>query len=162
MFESRLEVVKLQLSCLMPRPVSSLILAASALACVALPATADIQTLSAEAAHELVQRGELVLLDVRTPSEWAMTGMPRDSVGANVKDVDFLARARGAVLGDLEYPIAVICRTGNRSARAAAQLEAAGFAKIYQVAEGVEGIEGIGDGWIKRGLPTDQFLPPDR
>ena len=138
--------------------------AATALAALAftLPATADVKTLSADAAHSLVQRGELILLDVRTPSEWAMTGMPRDSVGANVQDVDFLAQARGAVLGDLHYPVAVICRTGNRSAMAAEKLDSAGFAEIYLIAEGMIGLDGIGDGWIKRGLPTDQFLPPDR
>ena len=78
-----------------------------------------------------------------------------------MQDVDFLAQARGAVLGDLEYPIAVICRAGNRSTEAAARLEAAGFAEIYEIAEGMVGLEGVGDGWIKRGLPTDQFLPPD-
>ena len=99
----------------MARPVSFILSAASAVFALALPASADVQTLSADAAHTLVQRGELILLDVRTPSEWAMTGMPRDSVGANVKDVDFLAQARGAVLGDLDYPVAVICRAGNRS-----------------------------------------------
>ena len=146
----------------MARPVSFILSVASAVFALALPASADVQTLSADTAHTLVQRGELILLDVRTPSEWAMTGMPRDSVGANVKDVDFLAQARGAVLGDLDYPVAVICRAGNRSTLAAAQLEAAGFADIYEIVEGMAGLEGIGEGWIKRGLPTDQFLPPDR
>ena len=72
----------------MARPGSFILSAASAVFALALPASADVQTLSADAAHTLVQRGELILLDVRTPSEWAMTGMPRDSVGANVKDVD--------------------------------------------------------------------------
>jgi rhodanese-related sulfurtransferase len=146
----------------MTRRSMSVLATASIYAALSLPSFADVQNLSAESAHKLVQRGELILLDVRTPSEWAMTGMPRDSVGANVKDVDFLAQARGAVLGDLEYPIAVICRAGNRSTLAAAQLEAAGFAEIYEITEGMAGLEGIGDGWIKRGLPTDQFLPPDR
>jgi rhodanese-related sulfurtransferase len=139
-----------------------MLVAASAFTTLSPLAFADVQNLSAESAHKLVQRGELILLDVRTPSEWAMTGMPRDSVGANVKDVDFLAQARGAVLGDLEYPIAVICRAGNRSTIAAAQLQDAGFAEIYEIAEGMAGLEGVGEGWIKRGLPTDQFMPPDR
>jgi rhodanese-related sulfurtransferase len=146
----------------MPRSFSSMLVAASAFTALSPLAFADVQNLSAESAHKLVQRGELILLDVRTPSEWAMTGMPRDSVGANVKDVDFLAQARGAVLGDLEYPIAVICRAGNRSTIAAAQLQDAGFAEIYEIAEGMAGLEGVGEGWIKRGLPTDQFMPPDR
>ena len=61
----------------MARPVSFILSVASAVFALALPASADVQTLSADAAHTLVQRGELILLDVRTPSEWAMTGMPR-------------------------------------------------------------------------------------
>ena len=90
-----------------------------------------------------------------------MTGMPRDSIGATLQDVDFLAQARGAVLGDLDYPVALICRTGTRSATAAEKLLEAGFTHVYNITEGMTGIEDKGDGWIRRGLPTDQFLPPD-
>lgn len=125
-------------------------------------AHADIDMLSAEDAYVMVQRGELVLLDVRTPSEWAMTGMPKNSIGAPLTSADFILQARGAVLGDLEYPVAVICRAGSQSSDAAQKLASEGFAQIYVVAEGMAGELGKGEGWIKRGLPTDPFIPPDR
>ena len=56
----------------MVRFLSPLIAATAIVVSAVLPASADIQTLSADSAHTLVQRGELILLDVRTPSEWAM------------------------------------------------------------------------------------------
>jgi rhodanese-related sulfurtransferase len=93
---------------------------------MAAPAFAEPGALPADSAWQMVQRGEMVVLDVRTPTEWAMTGLPRDSHGINVKDRDFIAQARGAVLGDLDHPIAVICRTGQRSSEAATALEKLG------------------------------------
>lgn len=125
-------------------------------------ALADIETLSADTAFQMSQKGELILIDVRTPSEWAMTGMPRDSVGAPLQDIDFVARARGAVFGDLEHPVAVICKSGNRSTSAAQKLVSEGFAHVFNVTEGMAGHLGADDGWIKRGLPTDPFNPPMR
>lgn len=125
-------------------------------------ALADIETLSADTAFQMSQKGELILIDVRTPSEWAMTGMPRDSVGATLQDIDFVARARGAVFGDLEHPVAVICKSGNRSTSAAQKLVSEGFAHVFNVTEGMAGHLGASDGWIKRGLPTDPFNPPMR
>ncbi|KCZ93871.1 rhodanese-like domain-containing protein [Hyphomonas johnsonii] len=125
-------------------------------------ASADIESLAADAAFQMSQKGELVVIDVRTPSEWAMTGMPRDSIGATLQDSDFVARARGAVLGDLEQPVAVICRSGSRSTSAAQKLVSEGFAHVFNISEGMAGHRGAGDGWIKRGLPTDPFNPPMR
>ncbi|MAB11403.1 rhodanese-like domain-containing protein [Hyphomonas sp.] len=124
------------------------------------PAFAEPGDLPADSAWQMVQRGEIVVLDVRTPTEWAMTGLPRDSHGINVKDRDFVAQARGAVLGDLDHPIAVICRTGQRSSEAASVLEKAGFTHVFDIKEGMLGKEGAGDGWLKRGLPVDPFIPP--
>jgi len=127
---------------------------------MATPARAEPGNLPADSAWQMVQRGDIVVLDVRTPTEWAMTGLPRDSHGINVKDRDFVAQARGAVLGDLDHPIAVICRTGQRSSEAASVLEKAGFTHVFDIKEGMLGKEGAGDGWLKRGLPVDPFIPP--
>ncbi len=125
-------------------------------------ANADVSTISAQDAHMMVQRGELILLDVRSPTEWAMTGVPQDSRTASSSAPDFLAQARGAVYGDLEHPVAVICRTGNRSAEAAKKLEAEGFTAVYDIPEGMSRDRNAGEGWLTRGLPTDPFIPRDR
>ena len=45
-------------------------------------------------------------------------------------------------------PIILICRSGDRSSKAADRLQAAGYTKVYSVAEGVEGD-------TARGGPTD-------
>jgi len=125
-------------------------------------ASAEPGLLPADSAWTMVQRGDLVVLDVRTPTEWAMTGLPRDSHGTNLQDRDFIEQARGAVLGDLDQPVAVICRSGSRSKQAASTLEEAGFTHVYDISEGMSGNEGSGEGWLKRGLPTDPFIPPYR
>lgn len=127
---------------------------------LAAPALAEPGTLPADLAWQMVQRGDLVVVDVRTPTEWAMTGLPRDSHGINAKDRDFIAQARGAVLGDLDQPIAVICRTGDRSREAASVLEKAGFTHVFDIREGMLGNDESGEGWLKRGLPIDPFIPP--
>lgn len=128
---------------------------------VALPAiaAADIQPLSARDAHIKVQRGELILIDVRTPSEWAVTGLPQDSVGATLQNRDFIQQAYGAVYGDRDHPIALICSIGDRSETAARQLEAEGFTQIYNVTEGMSGREGEGTGWLEQELPTYNYIP---
>ena len=131
-------------------------------ACLATPALAEPGDLPADSAWQMVQRGDLVVLDVRTPTEWAMTGLPRDSHGTNLQDGDFLAQARGAVLGDLDQPVAVICRSGSRSKEAAHELESAGFTHVFDITEGMTGNDTGGEGWLKRGLPTDPFIPPYR
>lgn len=129
---------------------------------LAAPAFAEPGNLPADSAWKMLQRGDLVVLDVRTPTEWAMTGLPRDSHGTNLQDRDFIEQARGAVLGDLDQPVAVICRSGSRSHEAATRLEKAGFTHVFDISEGMSGNDETGGGWLKRGLPTDPFIPPDR
>lgn len=124
-------------------------------------AHADITALPAAAAHKQVQRGELVLIDVRSPTEWAMTGMPRDSIGAPMLASDFIAQARGAVLGDLEQPVAVLGRDREDARRAAERLEAEGFREIYIIPGGMGGGAAPGQGWLASGLPTDGFIVRD-
>ncbi len=49
------------------------------------------------------------------------------------------------------YIMALICRTGHRSAQMQQTLAARGFTLVYSVADGMAGA-----GWIKRGLPVTQ------
>lgn len=71
--------------------------------------------------RELVRNGAL-LLDVRTPDEYAAQHVP----GASNIPVDQLP-ARLAEVGPASRPIVVYCRSGARSARAAAFLRASGY-----------------------------------
>ena len=63
--------------------------------------------------------------------------------------------------------IILICRSGDRSSKAADRLQAAGFGKVYSVAEGVEGDtakdgpqagQRVVNGWKNAGLPWSYKL----
>ena len=56
--------------------------------------------------------------------------------------------------GDKTAPIALICRTGNRTTQVQRYLEAEGFTRVYNVKEGMAG-SAAGPGWVKRGLPLE-------
>ncbi len=119
-------------------------------------ALADTAEISAPDAHAKAQEGLLTIVDVRRPSEWAETGLPQGAVGATLQDRDFVAQVLAALNGDKSAPVALSCRTGRRSARAASILERAGFTSVYNLREGWAGRSGSGPGWDARGLPVDE------
>ena len=110
--------------------------------------------LSAAEASARVAAGELLIVDVRTPAEWRQTGIPRGAARADIRDSDFLAQVRRIVGGDRSRAIAVICASGNRSARARQALAAAGFDEVYDIKEGMVG-GAHGRGWLAGGQPTE-------
>lgn len=114
--------------------------------------------LSAPEAHQLVQAGKIVLIDIRTPDEWRATGIPAGAKRANASHpqgpAGFLQEVLDIVGEARTQPVAVICRTGNRTTRARAFLLSKGFSEVYDVKEGIAGSD-TGEGWIKRGLPVE-------
>lgn len=111
-----------------------------------------------------------VLVDVRTDAEWAFVGIPAvepllriswQAFPTMERNEAFVAEVAGAgVSKDAE--VFLICRSGQRSAAAAAALTEAGFENCYNVAEGFEGDKdaaghraSIG-GWKHAGLPWIQ------
>ena len=108
-----------------------------------------------QAAHE--QR--MVLVDVRTPAEWKQTGVAPGAARISVTEhpqgeSGFVAEVAALLGGDRSRPVALICRTGRRSALAELLLERSGFTQVYNVAEGMAG-SSAGPGWLARGLPTE-------
>ncbi|MFN7054069.1 rhodanese-like domain-containing protein [Hyphomonas sp.] len=108
-----------------------------------------IGQISALDAHENLVAGELLLIDVRQPSERAATGAPEGAEHASLRDRDFLQQV-ARLAGDFERPVAFISERGQRSMQAAMQARAAGFVHLFSVTGGYRG-EG---GWIARGLPA--------
>lgn len=105
---------------------------------------------------EAVKQGKVLLIDIRTPEEWRETG-----VAPGARRVDFHRGPQvlhDAVLqmvgGDKNAPIALVCRTGNRTAQAQKFLQAQGFSKVYDVSEGMAG-SAAGPGWLNRRLPVE-------
>lgn len=110
-----------------------------------------------DAAHEAVQSGEMTLVDIRTPREWAETGIPEGAATADfnaLPDASFVARIERVLDGDRTKPLALICARGGRSSRAWALLEEAGFTRVYDVHEGMLG-NASGPGWLARDLPVE-------
>ena len=111
--------------------------------------------LSAPDAHAAATGGEIMLVDIRRPDEWARTGVGEGAVPIDMRRKDFVDALRAEMAGRADRPIALICARGVRSARLSARLTDAGFTNIIDVPEGMLG-SGAGPGWLKRGLPVVQ------
>lgn len=107
------------------------------------------------AAHEKALTGDLVLVDVRTPSEWLETGIPASahSITMHQDPERFLAELLDTMDGDKTRQLAIICRTGARTTMLQSQLSQIGFSNVLNVTEGMLGSV-AGPGWRKTGLPT--------
>lgn len=115
----------------------------------------DGSALTAPEAADMARAGEITLLDIRRPDEWAQTGVPRGGHPLDMRRDDFIAALDQLVEGNRDRPVALICARGVRSDRLSARLTDAGFTNIIDVPEGMLG-SSAGPGWLKRGLPVDQ------
>lgn len=113
--------------------------------------------LSATEAHDQTMAGTLTLIDIRTPPEWRQTGVAQGALKINMVQPSgpqgFADAVLAEVNGNKDAPIALICRTGNRTAAMQQALRSQGFTRVYTVAEGMAG-SAAGPGWLKRGLPV--------
>lgn len=142
----------------MPRPsaFTRRLFLAAPLAFAAFSAVAgEVRQISAGKAHEQAKTGEIVLIDIRRPDEWAATGIPAWAVPIDMRARDLGARIDAALGGDRDMPVALICHSGVRSGRLAEAMAKAGFARVYDVGEGMNGSP-HGPGWIARGLPVER------
>lgn len=103
-------------------------------------------------AHELALSGDITLIDIRRPEEWAYTGIGEGAEPLDMRRRDFIEALSALVEGDLARPIALICAGGVRSRRMSARLTEAGFTQIIDVPEGMMG-SSAGPGWLARKLP---------
>jgi rhodanese-related sulfurtransferase len=109
-------------------------------------------SLDAETAFQKVKAGEIILIDIRRPDEWAATGTAEGAYPLDLRREDFVAALTKLTGGDHTRPIALICARGVRSARMANLLSENGFTAIINIPEGMLG-SADGPGWIARGLP---------
>lgn len=108
-------------------------------------------TMSVEQAHQAAVKGDLILVDIRRPDEWARTGIGEGAVPLDMRRSDFIPALSELSQGQAKQ-VALICAGGVRSARLARKLAAAGFAHIIDIPEGMEGSR-AGPGWVAKGLP---------
>ena len=127
------------------------LLAMSGLSCA-------VPELDAPEAAVAVAAGKITLIDIRTPPEWKETGVARGAMLINMLHPQgasgFASTLLEKVNGDRNAPIALICRTGNRTTQVQRYLQSVGFTQVYNVKEGMAG-SSAGPGWLKRRLPLD-------
>jgi rhodanese-related sulfurtransferase len=113
--------------------------------------------ISADQAFDRVQKGQLTLIDIRSPQEWRKSGIPKGSKPITMHNPGgrraFKNEILKAVNGDLNRPIALICAVGGRSHWAQRFLRKQGFTNVQDVSEGLFGRGKDLPGWLKRGLP---------
>lgn len=119
-----------------------------------------------------------VLIDVRTIAEWAYVGLPDLSQISkrpvlvewqgfpddrlNSAFVERVIEALGPIGADRDSELFFICRSGQRSLKAAQAMAAAGYRRCRNVADGFEGPldsnrhRGQLTGWKAKGLPWAQ------
>ena len=95
--------------------------------------------------HELAKlhrEGKVELVDVRTPVEFReVRAHGAKNVPLDQLDPHGLMKARN---GSAEEPLYLICRSGNRSAKAAQKLMDAGYHEVYSVDGGTKAWEEAG------------------
>jgi rhodanese-related sulfurtransferase len=135
--------------------------------------------ISAKAAYDdLARTAEAVLVDVRSAAEWVYVGVPVlsaigketilvewDDFPSGERVPDFIGRLDDALekrgIGK-DAPLYFICRSGNRSRKAAIEATAAGYRTCRNVELGFEGRlspekhRGTAGSWKSEGLPWVQ------
>ena len=109
------------------------ILAVAAPAAAGSPVTNVTVAKAQKLIKERAGKADFVILDVRTPTEFAEGHIDR-AVNLDVQSRDF---EKGLRKLDREKSYLVYCRTGNRSRKATVAMEALGFRSIFHMTEGV-------------------------
>lgn len=112
-------------------------------------------TISVQEAHIKSKNGDIVLIDVRRPSEWKLTGIAETAhpITMHQEVQKFVQRLKAVQLKNANKPLAFICATGGRTAFLQRTLPKYGIKNIIDVSEGMLG-SSADKGWIKSGLPT--------
>lgn len=108
--------------------------------------TAAFRNVSVEDASAMISdNGNLVVLDVRTPEEFA-AGHIEGAVNLNARSETFIEDLAKL---DKDAPYLVHCRSGRRSAKAVAAMQDAEFQNVAHLDAGL-------NGWSEAGKPVTQ------
>ena len=99
--------------------------------------------LNVQEAKEMLDKGDIELIDVREPHEFSSGHLP----GARLIPLNSLPSHAGEL--DDAKPILFVCGVGQRSALAAEYAAAAGKTNLYNIDGGTEG-------WLKSGFPVEK------
>lgn len=118
-----------------------------AAACSSGNATQTIELVSPGKAAEVIAENPdgLVVLDIRTPEEFNEARLA-DAIMVDYYAADFADQIDRL---DKNVPYVLYCRTGNRTADAAALMEELGFSEVYEIDGGIVN-------WYEQGYPVEQ------
>ncbi|MDP2169604.1 MAG: rhodanese-like domain-containing protein [Rhodocyclaceae bacterium] len=123
-----------------------------------LTGAANAQEMTPNEALEAARTGKITLIDIRTPPEWQQTGVAQGATLINMIHpqgaAGFLKEVLAKTGGNMNAPIALICRTGNRTSQVQRFLKMQGLTQVYNVPEGMAGSM-AGPGWVARKLPVE-------
>jgi thioredoxin len=103
------------------------------------------QNVDAAKFKELISKGDVILVDVRTPQEY-YRGHIAGSTAIDISDPNFVTKIN---LLQKEKTILIYCLTGSRSYAAANYMSKNGFKNIYNLQRGI--ME-----WNQKGYPIEQ------
>ena len=102
-----------------------------------------IEDVNTEIFHQLIEKGDGIIIDVRTSQEFN-SGHIIDATNIDFYSDDFTDKLK---IVRKDVPIYVYCRSGGRSSSAANKMENLGFTKVYNL------LGGIGS-WQSEGYET--------
>ncbi len=117
--------------------------------------------LGLEKALNLYQKGDILIVDVRTTREWIMTGVIPKSVLINMHDDDnqerkeFLEELIKELSDNKNKGVSIICASGARSKIVADFLIKEGYKNISHIPDGILGKRN--DGWLFQGYPIVKY-----
>lgn len=128
--------------------LAGIVLSTVALAQGALP------SVSVQEAHQQASAGKMVIVDIRTPQEWAETGVAAGAVRLDMTEKDFPSRLAALKKQAGDKAVGLICRTANRSSYVQDALAKYGM-RLVNIRGGMVGGRGE-TGWIAAGLPVSR------
>lgn len=102
------------------------------------------KNISVQEAADLLKQDKVLILDVRSGEEFAVGHLP------HAENMNFFGGRFENDLAELprDAEILIYCRSGTRSAAAAAMMEEQGFSHVFHMNQGF-------DAWKKAGLPVE-------
>ncbi len=113
----------------------------------------QIDSLTVQEAYEQAKNGDLLIVDVRNPSEWMKSGLAEPAEAISMSDPNFLQRLEQLTGGDKDKKIGFICASGARSGQLALALKQYGWNNVYNILGGMFGTRSE-PGWLTAGLPV--------
>lgn len=132
------------------KPIIVLLVAAALLAGAcggSTDTTAKLELTSVSDAADILAAppDELVILDIRTPDEYA-AGHIAGAINIDYYEADFEAKLSSL---DPAVPYVMYCNSGNRSANALPLMDRIGFEEVYEIDGGIQA-------WYSAGHPVEQ------